>query len=241
MINITKQDILKAICQTAKKNQNVPLGIRKFEKETGINAYHIRKFWSTFSEAQHEAGYTPNTLKMAHNTEFLIEGMITLMKEIGRFPTQANLVAKRYRNLEFPSTSSFGRLGDKKEMAKKISEYAEQKGYKDIVELCKPIIKNPNEEKDSDDFKIPTIVEVYLFKSGHYYKIGKTNDTVRRGNEIKVQLPERMDLIHSIKTDDPSGIEAYWHSRFKLKRMQGEWFNLSSTDIKAFKRWRKIV
>jgi len=73
------------------------------------------------------------------------------------------------------------------------------------------------------------------------YKIGKTNDTVRRGNEIRIQLPERTDLIHSIKTDDPSGIEAYWHKRFETKRMNGEWFDLNSSDIKAFKRWRRII
>ena len=72
-------------------------------------------------------------------------------------------------------------------------------------------------------------------------KIGKTNDTVRRGNELRIQLPEKTDLIHSIKTDDPSGIEAYWHKRFEEKRMQGEWFNLSSADVKAFKRWRRII
>ncbi len=64
------------------------------------------------------------------------------------------------------------------------------------------------------------IGEVYLFKSGRYYKIGKTKDTVRRGSEIRIQLPEKLDLIHSIMTDDPSGIEAYWHKRFALNRMQ---------------------
>lgn len=64
---------------------------------------------------------------------------------------------------------------------------------------------------------------------------------MRRGNELKIQLPENLDLIHEIKTDDPSGIEAYWHRRFEAKRMQGEWFDLNSTDIKAFKRWRRII
>ena len=83
--------------------------------------------------------------------------------------------------------------------------------------------------------------EVYLFKSGHYYKIGKTNDTVRRGSELRIQLPETVRLIHSIKTDDPSGIEAYWHKRFEAKRKNGEWFDLSSAEIKAFKRWRRIT
>ena len=98
----------------------------------------------------------------------------------------------------------------------------------------------PNAEPE-DDGKVSDLVgEVYLFKSGRYYKIGKTKDTVRRGSEIRIQLPERVNLIHSIKTDDPSGIESYWHNRFESKRMNGEWFDLNPSDVKAFKRWRRI-
>ena len=72
------------------------------------------------------------------------------------------------------------------------------------------------------------------------YKNGKSLDTVRRGQELRTQMPQDLELIHEIKTDDPFGIEKYWHKRFEKKRLNREWFNLSSDDIKAFKRWRRI-
>lgn len=72
------------------------------------------------------------------------------------------------------------------------------------------------------------------------YKIGRTNEMGRRHHEITIQLPEGLELIHEIKTDDPSGVEAYWHRRFEQKHKNGEWFDLDSSDIRIFKRWRRI-
>ena len=82
---------------------------------------------------------------------------------------------------------------------------------------------------------------VYLLKSGRYYKIGKAVAPDRRRYEIGLQLPEKAEPVHSIETDDPSGVEAYWHRRFAEKRGEGEWFDLSAEDIKAFKRWKRIA
>lgn len=242
MSSITKQDILNAIKKTAKENGGVPLGRGRFEKETSIKPYDWGKYWARFSDAQREAGFDPNTLNAAYDIDFILEKYIAFIKELGRFPTSGDLLVKSNSDPDFPSKNTMRRLGNKKETAAKILEYANKKGHDDVAKLCKEVIENIEEEKESDDSDVGQIIsEVYLFKSGRYYKIGKTNDTVRRGNEIKIQLPERMDLIHSIKTDDPSGVEAYWHRRFESKRKQGEWFDLNSSDIKAFKRWRRII
>jgi hypothetical protein len=77
---------------------------------------------------------------------------------------------------------------------------------------------------------------VYLLRSGKSYKIGRSTDTGRRLSQLAIQLPNKPDTVHVIETDDPEGIELYWHRRFAEKRQQGEWFQLTSDDIEAFKR-----
>jgi len=77
-------------------------------------------------------------------------------------------------------------------------------------------------------------------KSGQYYKLGRSNAAGRREYELSIQMPEKLVTVHTIRTDDPVGIEAYWHQRFGAKRKNGEWFDLSAADVKAFKQ-RKFM
>lgn len=85
---------------------------------------------------------------------------------------------------------------------------------------------------------------VYLLvtelRSGKRYKVGRTEAVPRRHRQIALEIPETPDTVHVIATDDPVGIEAYWHHRFEAKRTNGEWFALSPADVRAFKR-RKFM
>jgi hypothetical protein len=239
---LSKQKILDEIKRTALENGGKPLGRDKFEKETSIKPYEWEKYWPRFSDAQEEAGLERNQLNVAYSDEFLFEKAIGLMRKLKRFPIYAEFRIERNNDPQFPDKKVFQRWGTKQALAQKVVEYCVDKnGYDDILKLCDEVLKKTVKHEDSQTDNKEMLGEVYLFKSGKYYKIGKTNDTVRRGNELRIQLPEKMDLIHSIKTDDPSGIELYWHRRFDSKRMNGEWFDLNSSEIKAFKRWKRIV
>ena len=239
---ISKDKILEETRRVAKENGGVPLGRARFEKETGINTYDWGKYWARFGDIQREAGFVPNTLNSAYEESFLLESFTLLTKELGRIPVTGDLKVRRNNDPSFPDSKvMMTRFGNKEKLLTKVLEYAQIKNYEDVVNLCELALEEYSKhENESDLDRNEVSGEVYLFKSGKYYKIGKTLDTVRRGAELRIQLPEKMDLIHSIKTDDPSGIEAYWHKRFNAKRMNGEWFDLNASDVKDFKRWRRI-
>ncbi len=87
---------------------------------------------------------------------------------------------------------------------------------------------------------------VYLVKAQAAYKVGSTRAPYRRVSEIANQSAKGAELLHLIATDDPEGIEKYWHTRFDekcitgLNKQSGEWFALSAEEIKAFRRRRTM-
>jgi len=109
---------------------------------------------------------------------------------------------------------------------------------KDIVEACiaASVPDRLTESKSAD----VDLGFVYLLKSGRFYKIVRSNAAGRRERELAIQLPDKAKNVHVIKTDDPVGIERYWHDRFDPRRKNGEWFELSADDLRAFKR-RKFM
>lgn len=94
-----------------------------------------------------------------------------------------------------------------------------------------------SENPDSPVGRSPINGYAYMMKSGRRYKIGRTNSPSRRHREVRLDLPDPTSLVHSIATDDPVGIEDYWHKRFDDKRIRDtEFFELDATDIAEFKR-----
>ena len=236
-----KQHILEEIKRTTEANMGEPLGATRFSKETGIREGDwYGKFWARWGDALREAGFEANQFNKAYPQDHLIEKFISLIRELGRFPVRGELKLKARSDATFPSHNAFARLGSKQQVAKKILSYCTgHVGFDDIANLCAPIASKGISRNDnlSDG---GTIGFVYLMKSGAYYKLGRSNAAGRREYELSIQMPEKLATVHNIRTDDPVGIEAYWHQRFQAKRKNGEWFDLSAADVKAFKR-RKFM
>lgn len=162
-----------------------------------------------------------------------------LALELGRLPAKGDLLLKRRSDGTFPSHNTFDRLGTKGELIRQLTAFCSTEGFDIVLKLCEEYLRSSKSvAKDEATKTDESIGYVYLFKSGRFFKIGKSNSVGRREYELGIQLPERLKPVHVIRTDDPSGIEQYWHTRFAAKRKNGEWFDLDASDIAAFKRRR---
>jgi Meiotically up-regulated gene 113 len=240
LTEMDKQHILDEIRRTATASGGVSLGKDRFFTETGIKESDwFGRYWVRWSDAVREAGFTPNRMSEAYTDDVLVAKLISLTRKLGRFPVRGDLRMQARGTVEFPSDKAFGRLGSKNQLIERLAEYCRtHDGFEDVLKLCPAVIdrKIPSAENTSTE----EIGFVYLMKSGRFYKVGRSNSAGRREYELAIQLPERATKIHEIRTDDPVGIEEYWHKRFESRRKNGEWFELNASDIKAFRR-RKFM
>jgi Meiotically up-regulated gene 113 len=238
---MTKTQILQEIKRTTEANGGTPLGLDRFENETGIKQYDWLKFWPRWSEAIREAGYAPNSFINAYDEAELLDRYAKLVQEVGKIPVRGDLSVKAHADPSFPSEKAFRRFGGKEELIRRLAAYCKGRiGYEQVVRLCENYDIPNRSTFEQPDVEQGEIGFVYLTKSGRFHKIGKTNDVGRRRYELAIQLAEKATTVHVIRTDDPTGIEAYWHNRFASKRANGEWFALNAADIAAFKR-RKFM
>lgn len=237
-----KAHIIREIKRTAATNGGVPLGWRRFLSETGIRqADWFGIHWPRSSDALREAGFTPNQLIEGYDESELLESFASLAKELNRLPTDADLRFKARQQPGFPSTKPLRRLGTKADLIAKLAGYCRSVGgYDDVIRMCEEYAPRTRPVADEPAEAGTVMGYVYLIRMGTYYKIGMTNCIGRREYELNLQLPERTELVHVIATDDPAGIEAYWHQRFAPKNTNGEWFALDAADVVAFKR-RKFM
>jgi hypothetical protein len=169
--------------------------------------------------------------------------LIALIRKLGRFPPEVDIKMAHVNDPSFPTIKAFRtNFGAQPARIAAVRAFVTARPeFQDVLELL-PTTNAITPTTSGEDELVEGHVYLLLarLKSGKHYKIGHTESVPRRHRQVALELPEKPDVVHVIDTDDPSGIEAYWHNRFAAKRTNGEWFALTADDVRAFKR-RKFM
>lgn len=227
--------VLSEIKRLAASNGNTPPGVERFVRETGITEARWRGVvWARWSDALTEAGFSPNSFNQRYDSEFVMRKLAEAARHYGRFPTVAEMSLYKRIDPECPDKKVFSvHFGTRDAQANALLRWCERnEEYRDVAAFLPSIVA----QESGNASRSQQEGWVYLISSGSHYKIGRSEEIERRINEIRPRLPEAAEVVHVIRTDDPAGIEAYWHRRFADRRANGEWFKLAHDDVAAFKR-----
>lgn len=248
----TKQDIIDALRRVASVSADGRASQSILQEETGWGRYWFDRFWPVtgYAGACEEAGVQRGAIIGTESTRRLTDKEVAL-----RFATAVQNFGNKIP--AFKRLKAITRLADQTicrgesyVAAKRrlIQTYlalpAEERQGEQLDQILREELArlNATATPDSETCQEMEHGYVYLLKHGsrREYKIGRTNNALRREGEIGVELPEKVLPVHFIETDDPAGIEAYWHRRFAANRKNGEWFELDASDVAAFRR-RKFM
>jgi hypothetical protein len=218
----------------AQANGGKAPGFRFFERETGIREAAWRGvYWPRWTDAVKDAGLEPNTRLEKIEEGVFLRKLADAFRALGKVPVAMELRIYRRSNPDFPFRAIVRHFGTTPNMHRRLFEWATENDYADVAAMLSE--RGANVEPHDD--KPQREGFVYLIRWGNNYKIGRGEQLEKRVKQVRTGLPESGSLEHAIRTDDPPGIEAYWHRRFESKRAEnGEWFKLSNADVAAFKR-----
>ena len=234
----TREFIIGEIKRLAAAAGDRAPGFKAFRSATAVQEHEWRGlYWARWSDALAEAGFPPNEWQGRLDPERILHRFAVACRQMGRIPTTAEMEMQRRADPNVPSTKTLrAHFGGHAEAVDALRHWTgEHAAFADVAALlgpppaALPPMAPRRTAASPDGF-------VYLIRSGPFHKIGRSEELERRIKQIRVALPEQAVLEHAIRTDDPAGIEAYWHRRFADRRANGEWFKLTSADVAAFKR-----
>lgn len=236
---MTKDEAKRLILNLAERDGG-KVSFRRFIQEAGIPEQRIRKAewflgWNPLLE---ELGIATGTFYRDRTPDDEVASSVAnLIVRLGRWPTEDEFAREKKLNNTFPDLSIVRRAKRSGTLWSILRIYnADDPAYEVVRKLAES--QRPDDKADNVTCDTGRVQgHVYMMKAGRRYKIGYTNSPSRRHREVSVNVPDRTDLVHTIETDDPRGIEGYWHRRFAEKQVRGtEWFELDADDIRAFKR-----
>lgn len=200
-----------------------------FQKNSTCRERCWKQYWARWSDVVRDAGLTPNVRSPRHTDDLMLEKLAECARALKRIPSFGDLHVWRENGHEIPRYPAYlAHFGSKRELVRRLKQWADASPDRAGIAAMIP-------EIDLTPAPAPA-GWVYLLRLGSRFKIGCSRVVERRWHRIRNLLPDGASLIHVIETDDPLGVEAYWHRRFESQRTHGEWFKLTPEHVAAFKR-----
>lgn len=224
--------VLAEIGRIARENGGAPPGMLQFASKSGIRkSAWVGRIWPRWSDALKEAGFAPHPANPRLNDDDMLAAIAEAARAIGRIPAENDLVFQRAAGRRIPCHQTYlHHFGGKEGTLLRLKRWAEATPERaDVAAMLAGVEEPP----------VPAMRckgTVYLLRCGRWFKIGCSTMVRERVRVLQQGLPEAARLVHVIHTDDPHGIESYWHRRFAKKRVRGEWFRLSRDDVAVFRQ-----
>ena len=164
-----KLRILEDIKRLAASNGGKPLGLGRFEKESGIRtADWYPHHWLRWGDALKEAGLTPNKFTAKMDRAVVLDKYLALVRELGRVPIGGELRLKAETDSEFPSHGVFDGFGGKEALLAAVRKHCElNSAYADLLPLFSPTHASiVPDSAASQKLRNVAAGYVYLMKSG---------------------------------------------------------------------------
>ncbi len=116
---------------------------------------------------------------------------------MSRLPLQGEIIRESKTNLSFPSEKTYRRFAGKGRLLKALAVYCRASaGFEEVLALCESRRERPAPADETTILK-PEIGYVYLVRHGarREFKVGRTNNPIRREGEIGVELPQKLEPI----------------------------------------------
>jgi hypothetical protein len=245
----TRDEIIAEIRKYVAANAGKIPGSRAFESATRIKESSWRgRYWARWTDAIRDAGLEPGVWNQKIPEDDMVRKLTVYVATLGRFPTWDEINLHARQTAGFPVAVTIKRrFGGMLRLAGALLEIARSDGNDLLAKLCEERLNRVDEREATTNAKreahVPPLGFVYLKYSPslRLYKIGKANDPKKRGVGISLLLPHDLIPKHEIRTDCPFLLEKYWEQRFRAKKKQGEWYDLTSAEVETFKSRREFI
>jgi hypothetical protein len=239
----SKDQLIALLQESARSNGDCPLGANAFFRQTGLSKQTL---WDvgirSYGDLCEIAGYQRNELKKSIDTDRLLESLAVLTEKLGRYPDTTDRHIAHRSDSTFPSSRAFLTAQKKNgSLDRQLQAWCRSRPqYATALKIVDAKLSQAETSRPPSQTKKIVAGYVYLLRygnTGRDYKIGMSDDAGRRHSQLSGMFPGDLRIVHVIETDDPRGIERYWHERFDTKLVKGkkEIFRLDASDVSAFK------